>query len=523
MLFTLVFLAIGLGVALSDHFALVRVSPNVPFRPSKTIVAGRIARLKDWLDLSHRPDSRTDNVMSKTAMQDVKQPSQIDSDTRGSGNDSRDTASEGNNVATDHEVLTPEDPAKQAIQKMHNFHADIIKGQGGEKPNKLRPHQARAKPNSRLKVAFRVNNCFTSEIKSRCDDVRREVFKVLQPGTSDHWRDWPELVEVVRSVARAELSDPRDEVNLFDAMQMIVMKTMLKVLFDKSSEDQSKDVQIRRLAKEVNAQWILSKSYLDDGVTPQWDSERQGSLKATAEDIFGTRDADDIHNPFNMILPGYETMWRVVLRLFLELESSRHPSNSDVWKERLALFINNPTRGQLQIEASESKVTAEHLSFEVLRLYPPTRHVGRMHQDEDGERTSKTADIEKLHHEAPIWNNKPMTFKPERWQALEGMNTKGYMPFGEHPFRCPARQHKNVAMPFGVAMIAVLTGCFIDSGISPNARALITGNQALTPAQYAITLGDLDTYTLLVERGADSSMTTLVFNVHALHFAAAQL
>lgn len=62
-----------------------------------------------------------------------------------------------------------------------------------------------------------------------------------------------------------------------------------------------------------------------------------------------------------------------------------------------------------------------------------------------------------------------------------------------------------------------------DSGISPNARALITGNQALTPAQYAIMLGDLESYNLLVKNGADISITTPFFNVHALHFAAARL
>lgn len=62
-----------------------------------------------------------------------------------------------------------------------------------------------------------------------------------------------------------------------------------------------------------------------------------------------------------------------------------------------------------------------------------------------------------------------------------------------------------------------------DSGISPNARALITGNQALTPAQYAIMLGGLETYNFLIDNGADPGITTPVFNVHALHFAAAQL
>lgn len=63
----------------------------------------------------------------------------------------------------------------------------------------------------------------------------------------------------------------------------------------------------------------------------------------------------------------------------------------------------------------------------------------------------------------------------------------------------------------------------IDSSISPNARALIAGDQALTPVQYAVMLGDLETYTLLLENGADTSICTPVLSVHALHFAVAQL
>jgi hypothetical protein len=88
-----------------------------------------------------------------------------------------------------------------------------------------------------------------------------------------------------------------------------------------------------------------------------------------------------------------------------------------------------------------------------------------LHKDNNGKLTNLVADIEGLHHTAPVWEDDPMTFKPERWQGLAGMDTKGYMPFGESPFRCPARQHKkySVAIPFGVTMIAVLTGCFVEA------------------------------------------------------------
>lgn len=41
--------------------------------------------------------------------------------------------------------------------------------------------------------------------------------------------------------------------------------------------------------------------------------------------------------------------------------------------------------------------------------------------------------------------------------------------------------------------------------------------------QYAIVMGDLETYNLLKARGADPAIRTPVFGVHILHFAAALL
>lgn len=62
----------------------------------------------------------------------------------------------------------PDDPAavkfaKEKTEAMHEDLANIIKG---AKPNEHNGHQARAYPNRRLEVAFRVNNCFTAKEKN---------------------------------------------------------------------------------------------------------------------------------------------------------------------------------------------------------------------------------------------------------------------------------------------------------------------------------------------------------------------
>ena len=56
----------------------------------------------------------------------------------------------------------------------------------------------------------------------------------------------------------------------------------------------------------------------------------------------------------------------------------------------------------------------------------------------------------------------------------------------------------------------------LDRGFSPDARAMITGSQALTPLQYAIVIGDTASCSLLKSRGADPGLRTPVFDVHAL-------
>lgn len=77
------------------------------------------------------------------------------------------------------------------------------------------------------------------------------------------------------------------------------------------------------------------------------------------------------------------------------------------------------------------------------------------------------------------------------------------------------------AIAFG--RIDMLQG-LLSRGFNPNARAMITGSLALTPAQYAITIGNYDAYdNLKKHRSVDLGIRTPTFGVHLLHFAVALL
>lgn len=240
--------------------------------------------------------------------------------------------------------------------------------------------------------------------RSRCDEVRNDVLSLLQPAKSgdvEHWRDWPELVGVARIVTKAELSDSQATVNLFAAIQMIVMKTMLKVLFDESP-------------------------YLTD------DELVEGRTTTTQ---FWT-------SPHRMIIDHLDVVAQ--------------------WHSVVRAGVATPEIFDLVLDAG--------------------------------------ADI-------TAWCEPTNDSLPEEEEEL-----------------LPSQLCVSTPVHAAIASEdhAMLPKLF-ESGISPNARALMAGNQALTPAQYAIMLGDLETCTLLRDHGADSPITTPVLNTHALHFAAAHL
>ena len=64
----------------------------------------------------------------------------------------------------------------------------------------------------------------------------------------------------------------------------------------------------------------------------------------------------------------------------------------------------------------------------------------------------------------------------------------------------------------------------LDRGFNPNSRALITGSLAVTPAQYAIIIGNPEAFAVLeAHHRLDRNVLTPVFHVHTLYFASALL
>ena len=170
-------------------------------------------------------------------------------------------------------------------------------------------------------------------------------------------------------------------------------------------------------------------------------------------------------NPLNLILPAYEMLWRVVLRLGIEVlcldRERRH-----LYEVVLFGFANSPTLENLDSQAFASGMTVRAIINEALRLYS-TRRVYRQHSSARGESDDTSlvaADIEYLHRDAEVWGLNALDFNPSRW--LDDGHVKGkniqkqrgsFMPFGYGPFACPAR-HGAAHILIGVLVAVLVKG-----------------------------------------------------------------
>ncbi|GAB7365177.1 hypothetical protein MBLNU230_g6264t1 [Neophaeotheca triangularis] len=346
-----------------------------------------------------------------------------------------------------------------------------------ESDNVLDKYMARSIPNERLVQAFKINSCFTSSDQQVCKTFRSKVEECLYVVDSK----WIDFATAARANALTAFGNDSDVLSLFEVAQVITMKTMLMVLFEAGKYQPDLDDDIAALASEINHQWIRSKTKSEPDAIPPWAYEKQSTLRAAVKKVFPTWDeTNNESNPFNFILPGYETMWRVVLRCFIEIAAREHP-RAQTWKNVLASFLADPTKDKVSFEKGQG-IAASYVSAEALRLYPPTRRVYRAYQSKTGEHGEVAADIEAVHHDPANWGPDPLVFRPERWDSKDP-NNPAFLAFGSKPFNCPAKRWTNKEkLPFGVSMIALLVGALLEA----------SGETWTVEGDFAAEIGPLD-------------------------------
>ncbi|GME53265.1 cytochrome p450 [Neofusicoccum parvum] len=235
------------------------------------------------------------------------------------------------------------------------------------------------------------------------------------------------------------------------------------------------DKKVSYIASEINRIWVSSKK---SGGIEGW-QQQDGLIQALRAVVPGCDPLRPKDNPMNLILPSYETMWRVVFRCLIEVHFRNHPS-APRWQSVLHVFLHTTTP-EVFNEVVDDEVSAAAIAKEALRLYPPTRRIyrdlpsGEQHLSLPSSPAPPTstpqecvrvaANVEALHRDSAHWRgcgiSHASNFWPQRWirasRAGAGRGDGPFLAFGGSLFACPARSE------FGPMMVALLVAALLDA------------------------------------------------------------
>ncbi|KAI2604206.1 cytochrome P450, partial [Hypoxylon fragiforme] len=282
---------------------------------------------------------------------------------------------------------------------------------------------ARAVPNHRLVKAFAIANSFTTT------------------DTTIH-------NEFVTSVDRAldHLETAQHSVNLACLARVYCLGVILNVLFGK--DPQTFDIDDAVVASDaINRLWVDSKD-VSRPVSPKDQAQLQDSLRRLLPDSYS--DVPE-KQPLNLIMPAYETMWRIVLQTYISA-GFRAPDQTTAQHFQEVVQSVPQCFGNQSMKYQEDKALA--FSKEALRLYPPTKRIHRaVPQDRDSNPDSPqpcnrgstyatvSADVEACHRDPSQWGRDALAFCPSRFSTRR---------WPDDPSHTPARPPREAYMPFGV-------------------------------------------------------------------------
>ncbi|KAK8092257.1 uncharacterized protein PG998_015089 [Apiospora kogelbergensis] len=318
----------------------------------------------------------------------------------------------------------------------------------------------RALPNRRLTATFGINNAFTTSDP--------QVYKNFIRYATHPW-------------------DQHQQLHLTSTVRILCFVVILHFLFPGA---QKIDLQAARdVTEDINRLWVQSKSALDPVSKREQDRlvARIRQMLPTTEQVHNYTSFEEQANPLEIILPAYETLWRVVLLTYVHLAfrgiSSDGPrvKTESLAREILAGLTTHLGTG------TEEESTILMISKEALRLYPPTKRIYRATPSELHTATSTptpiivAADIESLHRDRFIWgHNAHDFFLPRMSQGLTQHQKDAYMPFGLAPHLCPASNK------FGERMVAMLIGTLFDGlGTSGTGTTIEYGDGQLDGDRHA--------------------------------------
>ncbi|AEO61533.1 hypothetical protein MYCTH_2070700 [Thermothelomyces thermophilus ATCC 42464] len=303
----------------------------------------------------------------------------------------------------------------------------------------------RATENRRLRAAFGIDNSLTTTSPSDHRAFLKRASWLLKRGD----RSWEQLYRTAEDFlgaeVRAAVKEGRYGLHLAESVRCMVLAV---VLFDNFGIEPASipRAHLVTITREINEQWLRSKRD-PVGVAPS------SLLYSTIESLnvmspFANTESVVLSAPevLSLLMPQYETLWRVVLLTFV----TAYHHQPDAYPDAVQRTADVPAC--LGHPAKEKE--ALKLAKEGLRLYPSNKHLYRAAPsclaNPEGSTNrrgpARAADISALHRHPSIWGGGAgggggaLAFRPARFDdgALTDLQRRAYAPFSRPPHRCPA-------------------------------------------------------------------------------------
>ncbi|RDW62935.1 uncharacterized protein DSM5745_10046 [Aspergillus mulundensis] len=312
------------------------------------------------------------------------------------------------------------------------------------KQNTLSSYEARARKNGNLKWTFGIQNAFTTNDESDAKKFVKEAQRLISVAGVDWDGLARELSRMIEGIIDKNLDGVQARIAVTPKVRALSLRTSLWVI----SSEMRNGIQIRtedlaNLGKIINSTWIDMKG------------------EAGEQKVLEFKDNADLQARLSAVLPTtsptFETLWRIVLSLFIVLRGHHNQR----YKQILIEFARKPTTAQFRREY-DNGISAEFIVKEGLRLYPPTRRIRRIFKFPVAgsirqQCITAAANVEACHRDMEVWGPGALEFKPARWKEISKTQRENFLAFGCSPFLCPASNG------FGTMAIGLLVGVLSDA------------------------------------------------------------
>ena len=318
---------------------------------------------------------------------------------------------------------------------------------------------SRAAPNRRLAEVFNIDNALTTTNRVYHDSIVQGTRITLQT-PDDEWNTLATfaLNNLCHTILMNQVIEGGQKFAvLIPVVQSLVFRVVLLKFFPKINKPSEDDVQY--ITTRINSLWLATKHNPSRADSNLLKMKRQ--LEVRLRKVFGNSTDEQISgraSPLNTIIPAYESIWRVVLRCFLEVHfrkcgnEIKESVTKGTYKMIFSHFMSHPNPSLFESSFQDTHISVKHIVNEALRLCPPTRRIYRQLKNE-----MVKIDVEWLHRDPVSWGRDAEEFKPERWVGvlLKGVDGKmAFTPFGLGELSCPAKK-------FAPMMIGILVGALM--------------------------------------------------------------